>query len=144
VPFLPGEEYAAYYVVFEREENLERHLLTKDGFFNGQTEPVKLDGKKLHLHKDLFNQDALVFKNLVSRKVTIGSSNHTHRLSVEFPGFNYLGIWAKPQAPFVCIEPWLGCADTDGKPVDISQKEAIQQVNTGNTFEASFTIRISD
>jgi galactose mutarotase-like enzyme len=43
----------------------------------------------------------------------------------------------------VCIEPWLGCADTEGKPVAIEEKELIQSVAPGETFEAAFTITIS-
>jgi galactose mutarotase-like enzyme len=58
------------------------------------------------------------------------------------PHFNYLGIWAKPGADFVCIEPWLGCADTEGKPVELKDKEDIQSLKHGHVFEASFYISI--
>ncbi|MBS1504316.1 MAG: aldose 1-epimerase family protein, partial [Bacteroidetes bacterium] len=107
-----------------------------------ETAPVKLDGKKLHLTRDMFLHDALVFKKLRSREVKIGSDKHEKTISVEFPHFNYLGIWAKPGADFVCIEPWLGCADSVGKHVDITKKEAIQRLKHGHVFEASFFISI--
>jgi len=142
VPFNTGESYEDYYLEFETEEKLEKHLLSAEGFFTGETQPVKLDGKKLTLTRDMFVQDAWVLKNLRSRELTIKSDKHDQTLSVEFPHFNYLGLWAKPGADFLCIEPWLGCADTAGKHVDITQKEAIQKLKYGHVFEAAFFISI--
>ncbi|CAA9346271.1 MAG: hypothetical protein AVDCRST_MAG56-8158 [uncultured Cytophagales bacterium] len=144
VPLLPGEDYNDYYLEFDADATaLDRHLISEDGYFTGQTRAVPLDGHKLHLTKDLFNEDALVFKNLQSRSVSLRSTKNPHVLTVAYPAFPYLGIWAKPAAPFVCIEPWLGCADTEGKPVPIEEKELIQFAAPGDTFEATFSIRIS-
>ena len=142
VPFAAGERYEDYYLEFETQESLETHMLSKNGFFTGETHPVITTGNKLYLTRDLFAQDALVFKNLRSRMVTIKSDKHDRTLSVEFPHFNYLGLWAKPGADFLCIEPWLGCADTQGEQKDIKQKEAIQKTAVGHVFEASFFISI--
>ena len=142
IPFNAGEKYEDYYLEFEAEEKLETHLLSADGFFTGETHPVANPGNRLYLTSDLFNQDALVFKNLRSREVSIKSDKHDKSVSVEFPHFNYLGIWAKPGADFVCIEPWLGCADTVGKHVDISEKEDIQKLKPGHVFEAAFFISV--
>ncbi len=142
VPFHAGENYEDYYLEFELEEKLETHMLDKDGFFNGEVKPVSLDKNRLHLTREMFNNDALVLKNLKSRAITIKGAKHNESLSVEFPHFNYLGIWAKPGADFVCIEPWLGCADTAGIHADISQKEDIQQLEHGHVFESVFFISI--
>jgi galactose mutarotase-like enzyme len=140
VPFYKGEKYEDYYLEFETEEKLTTHLLSPDGFFTGETHPVPTPGNKLYLKKDLFDHDALVFKNLKSREVCIKSDKHDKSISVEFPHFNYLGIWAKGGGDFVCIEPWLGCADTVGRHVDISQKEDIQSLKVGHVFEAAVFI----
>ena len=142
VPFYPGEQYEDYYLEFETEEKLTTHLLSPDGFFTGETHPVPTPGHKLYLKKDMFDHDALVFKNLKSREVCIKSDKHDKSISVEFPHFNYLGIWAKGGGDFVCIEPWLGCADTVGKHVDISKKEDIQALKVGHVFEAAFFISV--
>jgi galactose mutarotase-like enzyme len=142
VPFYPNEQYEDYYLEFEIDEKPDRYLLAPDGMFSGETEPVAFDGNKLWLKKDMFDEDALVFKKMRTREVTLKSKNHNKSLTVEFPHFNYLGIWAKVGAPFVCIEPWLGCTDTEGQPKDISQKEAIQKLAMGHVFEAAFFISI--
>ena len=142
VPFNSGEKYEDYYLEFETEKKLTTNLLDDKGMFSGETKPVPLDGDKLWLTRDLFDHDALVFKNLQTRQVTLKSKNHEQSVSVEFPHFNYLGIWSKPGADFVCIEPWLGCADTQGEPKDISKKEDIQKLQPGHVFEAAFFISI--
>jgi len=142
LPFNEGENYEDYYVEFEIEENLITHLLSPEGFYTGETQPVATKGKKLYLTRDLFKNDALVFKNLRSREVCIRSDKHDQSISVEFPHFHYLGLWSKPGANFLCVEPWLGCADTVAKHVDISQKEEIQKLKAGHVFEAAFFISV--
>ena len=142
VPFLPNEKYEDYYLEFQHEEPLERHMLSTKGYFTGETEPVLTVDRQLPLTADLFNDDALVFKNPDSRSVTIRSRNHDHAVTVSFSAFPYLGIWAKPGAKFVCIEPWLGCADREGTPVPFEEKEAIQHVEPNGLFETGFTIGV--
>ncbi|MCJ8209458.1 aldose 1-epimerase family protein [Mucilaginibacter sp. RS28] len=142
VPFFSGEQYQDYYLEFETAEQLITHQLSQEGFFNGQTLPIKTEGNKLPLHHDLFAADALVFKNLKSRAVSIKTAKHEQWLTVEFPHYSYLGIWAKPGADFVCVEPWLGCADSVGEPKDITEKEAIQRLEYGHVFEAPYFITI--
>lgn len=144
VPFQGSEAYEDYFLEFEKAEPLETHMLSPGGYFTGETRAVPtVDGNKLPLTKHLFDADALVFKNLASRRVTIRTDKHDHTLAVAYPGFPYLGIWAKPEAPFVCIEPWLGCADSEGEPKPIQEKELIQQLAVGEVFDAAFTITVA-
>lgn len=144
VPFLPNEKYEDYYLEFENPEPLLTHLLSVNGLFSGETGIVPTDVKKLWLNKTLFDRDALVFKNITSKNVSIHSKNHSRSLSISFKDFKELGIWAKPGADFVCIEPWLGHADAEGKVTDIQQKEAIEKVGHGHVFEAAFTISLNN
>ncbi|NEU68732.1 aldose 1-epimerase family protein [Spirosoma agri] len=143
VPFLPGEAYEDYFIEFDQKEPLETHMLSAAGFFNGETKPVPTVGNRLPLTKHLFDQDALVFKELASRRVAIRSDRHEHSVTVDYPAFPYLGIWAKPGASFVCIEPWLGCADSEGPQKPIEEKEDIQHVEPGQVFTASFTVTVA-
>lgn len=143
VPFHVNEHYEDYFIEFDRPEPLTTHLLSSAGYFTGETEVIPTDGRRLPLTKHVFDRDALVFKDLLSRRVVIRSDKHEHSVAVEYPAFPYLGLWAKPGAPFVCIEPWLGCADSEGQPTPIQRKEAIQHVAVDEVFEASFTIEIS-
>lgn len=143
VPFYPGESYEDYYLEFEQEEKLVTHTLSTSGNLSGDTEPVSLSGKNLMLNKELFVNDALIFKNIKSKEISIKSTKHDKTLSVQYPHFKHMGIWAKYGADFVCIEPWLGYSDTEGKITDIKDKEAIQHVDYGHVFEAEYFINFS-
>jgi galactose mutarotase-like enzyme len=142
IPFNGDGNYEDYYLEFERAEKLDMHLLSTEGYLTNEIHPVDLDGQKLHLTRHLFDADALVFKNIQSKSVTIKSNLNNHTLKVEFPQFKHLGIWAKPGANFVCIEPWLGYADATVPATDISSKPAIQKLDKGHVFEAPFYISI--
>lgn len=143
VPFGPDESYDDYVLEFEQDEPLITHQLSDAGLFSGETRPVPTSSRQLALSPHLFDQDALVFRNLKSRRVTLRYKNNNDRaVTVSFPDFPHLGIWAKPGAPFVCIEPWLGYADAEGEPRPIEQKGAIQRVDAGDVFTATFTIAI--
>ncbi|QKZ12002.1 aldose 1-epimerase family protein [Spirosoma sp. KUDC1026] len=143
VPFLDGEAYEDYYLEFETDEPLETAMLSAEGYFTGETKPIPTENNRLALTKHLFDDDALVFKHINSRSVTIRSTKNERAVTVAYDKFPYLGVWAKPGAPFVCIEPWLGCADSVGEQLPIEQKELIQQVAVGETFSATFSIQIS-
>ena len=143
VPFVAGEAQEDYFLEFEYHEPLNKHLLSPGGFYSGDTETVRLEGKTMPLSQNLFAKDALVFKDLKSRKVSLKSKNHPHSVSIEYPHFNYLGVWSKSGAPFVCLEPWIGCADTEGEITEFSKKEAIHTLEKGHVFEADFTISVN-
>ena len=142
VPFFVNETYEDYFIEFDQDEPLVTHMLSADGYFTGETNVIPSDDRRLPLTRHLFDQDALVFKDLSSRRVIIRSDRHTHSVAVDYTQFPYLGLWAKPGAPFVCMEPWLGCADSEGAPKPIQQKEAIRHVNVDQVFEASFSIDV--
>ena len=61
---------------------------------------------------------------------------------MDISAFEYLGLWAKPNAPFVCIEPWLGISDSVNTNQDFTQKEGIQRLEAGEKKVISFEINI--
>jgi len=142
VPFAEDEQYEDYYLEFEHSEKTARHYINKDGFFDGRKDVALANSNTIQLKHGLFKDDALIFKNLKSHKVTIKSKQHERYLSVDFHEFKYLGLWARIGAPFVCIEPWLGCADTFDKPTEFKDKEGVIKLETGGTFHASFRIEV--
>ncbi|WP_353133981.1 aldose 1-epimerase family protein [Pseudopedobacter sp.] len=139
VPLEDGEVYEDYYIQFEKEEDLVASTLSDKGLFNGKHKEI-LKGNNLPLASDLFNEDALVFKNINSRSVELRNNSGTKYVKLDFPQFKELGIWSKPGAPFVCIEPWLGYADSELGQQDISEKPGIQTLDKGHVFEVTMDI----
>lgn len=142
VPFNTNESFNDYFIEFEKSENLTRHRINNEGFFDGRKDLVSADGK-IDLTPELFNDDALIFKDISSRSITIKSKKNTQQLKVSFSDFPYLGIWTKEGAPYVCIEPWLGCADTAGKPTDFTKKEGVLSLAANRSFSAAMFVEIS-
>jgi galactose mutarotase-like enzyme len=144
VPFTPTETYSDYFIEFSADTSLETSLLASNGLLSGEVQRIALDGRRLHLTPTLFDNDALVLRSLASRRATLGSVKNPRRIQLDFALFPYLGIWAKPGAPFVCIEPWLGVADTEGRPRSIEGKQGINRVRPKEGFVAHFTITVLD
>jgi galactose mutarotase-like enzyme len=142
-PLYKDENYSDYYLEFENRESSESYVLDiESGLVTDRTVPVIVEENKIKLRGDLFNNDALIFKDLKSRKITLKHKNKGSVLSMNYKDFPYLGIWAKPNANYVCIEPWLGIADSKTTNQNIEEKEGINQLESGSIFKASYTIEI--
>lgn len=130
-----------YEILFEFNENVKANILAGPYISNDKFDVIQ--GNKILLDKHTFDEDALVFHNLKSNWVKLIHKLSTHAVKVDISDFPYLGIWSKPGAPFVCIEPWQGVADLVSHDKNISKKEGVILLETGKevskTFEMEFT-----
>ncbi|MDQ3046368.1 MAG: aldose 1-epimerase family protein [Bacteroidota bacterium] len=140
-PLNEAESFSDYFLEFEKEETLERHLLT-EGVFNGKTELVMKSENILPLTEGLFSKDAIVFKNMKSTYMILKSKRSDYLLKFSFPGFPYFGIWKKPGANFICLEPWLGIADNHDHSGELKNKEGILSLAPDLEFKASYSISV--
>lgn len=142
-PLYEGEEYQDYYLEFDRKMDLETLILNEEGLISNQREVILQNDDKIKLHKNLFDDDALIFRNIDSKSVILKSQKSGPVLTVNYQDFKDLGIWAKPGAPYVCIEPWLGMADLEGTDQLLKNKEGIIEIMPSEEFNASYSIRIA-
>ena len=143
VPFFEHEKYEDYFLRFEHPETAPRYSVMPDGTISSTTRPVPWrDGNILPLTHELFAQDALVFKDLNSRSVVLESAVNGPILKVDYAGWTHLGVWAKPDGDFVCIEPWIGLADPHDGQVDFKNKEGIIELLPGQEDEMSFDVKV--
>lgn len=142
VPLESGTDFSDYYLQFNSTENESRWPIVEGGLISKSPVPFFIDADKLPLTKELFANDALVFKNLKSTMVSLRSDKTKHGIDFSIAGFPYLGIWSTKNADFVCIEPWMGIADSEDSNQQFAQKEGIQQLNAGASFSASWSIRM--
>lgn len=134
------ENFENYAFEFEKEEVLRYHLLEHDLIAN-KTKVLETTHNLVPLNYKLFENDALIFKTLESKSLTI-LENSKHYIKVDFEDFPSLGIWTKEQAPFICIEPWLGYSDTAENSGDLFEKEGILTLDINQTFHSKFSIAI--
>lgn len=127
-------EIGDYLEFEESEEGAEVEKIDKENIIIGRKFSVDLvDGNKLYLTPDLFNDDALIFSDLNSSVVTLHGQDRTVRF--DFGDAPFLGVWAKPNAPYVCLEPWYGVNDDRIRYGDISQKRGIQSLEPDESFD---------
>lgn len=143
-PFHENETYEDYYLEFEQEETVDTWEVTKDGLIDTTTKSLLDCQRNLSLYPKIFQNDALILKTLKSRSVRLRSKNHPTYLQVEFDDFNYLGLWAKPNAPFICIEPWLGISDSVLATKEISEKEAILSLAPLSEGRHLFSVKLAE
>jgi galactose mutarotase-like enzyme/uroporphyrinogen-III synthase len=141
-PFFENESYEDYYIEFEVPETDTTWLVNNEGLIENESISYLKETKILPLHPEIFAKDALIFKNLKSKTIALKSKNHSVALKMDISEFEYLGLWAKPNAPFICIEPWLGISDSINTKQDFTQKEGIQRLEARKTQVISFEIKI--
>jgi galactose mutarotase-like enzyme len=140
-PRIVDQEVQEYLLLFEQSETLERQYV-KQGLRSGESRMLMENERKLALHPKLFEEDAIIFEKPQSSKVSlVVQSTGSKLVEVEFGDFPYLGIWQKPGADFICIEPWHGLADRADFQGDIFEKEGIIRLGPEKSFERSYCMR---
>jgi len=102
----------------------------------------RLDSNTLHLEENIFSKDALIFKNLNSKNVSLNNTMNKKSVKVSFDGFEYLAFWAPVGAPFVCIEPWCGIADDVNTNHLFEEKTSIIKLQKNEVFDKSLFISL--
>lgn len=138
--FALPKAFEEYSLAFEYPENLTSFELEND-LLSHTTTTIEMIENKVPLTYSLFEKDALIFKELQSKNITI-LENKKPLLRVQFEDFPNLGIWTKNNAPFLCIEPWLGYSDTVDSSGNILEKEGVQILNSNEIFKSNFSIEI--
>lgn len=134
-PLPYGQPRAAHEIVFERDEPapIRRPV---DGLLSAAQFATPVRDRHLPLRDDLFEEGALVWDTLASRSILYGEA-----IRVDFPRMPHLGIWTKPGAGYVCIEPWQGHASPEGFDGELADKPGIVPIAPGAT--ESFAMSIS-
>ena len=128
-------------LVFSEAETAPVRRIDADGLLRPAPQPTPVVGDTLMLRDALFADDALIFDRLASRSVRYGAGEG-QGLRVDFADFPALGVWTKPGAGFVCIEPWQGFADPEGFAGDIRDKPGIFQVAPATSRMLTMTIAL--
>lgn len=141
-PILPDESLEDYKIEFPIEETDSTWMINPEGLIGGQGDLVLNNSKEIPLSNTLFDKDALIFKNLKSKSVFLSHKTNGPIVRLDFDQFDYLGIWAKPGAPFVCLEPWLGIADSENTNGNFAEKEGIRVLPPEKSEIKSYFIRV--
>lgn len=132
-----------YRLEFEQAAPTERFLV--DGnFLNGVSVPVPSQGNILPMQDAFFEEDALIFPNIASKKVRLVRDDLKKNVTVTYPGFDNLLIWTKPGAEYLCIEPWDGIPDAVGADKALETKTGMVALAAGESYGLTHTIIFED
>lgn len=128
-----------YDLIFEKKETLKTHRL-EGTLISRKTDTVLFESDTLPLYNKYFLIDALIFTDVKSRFVTLRNRKNGKSVSVDFNGFDYLLVWTKPNAPYICIEPWTTCPSFNDDSYDLSEKEGMTAIEPEKHFSRTHYI----
>jgi galactose mutarotase-like enzyme len=140
-PLPYGQPRAGHFIEFASDEPAPIRRLDSHGLLTTERHPTPVSNKRLMLEDSLFTADVVIFDEFRSRSVTYGAAAGP-RIRVSYPNAAYLGLWTKPGANFICIEPWRGIADPVGFAGDFTTKPGVFTVAPGEaqSLEMSITL----
>lgn len=144
VPLLSNERFEDYELEFSCVCQPDRVGFTPAVYLSGQDIAYPLeDGKKISLKHELFDEDAVILKNM-ARGVTLRSKLSGRGVCVSYPYMPYLGIWHMPNtdAPYICIEPWSSLPSRQDVVEELSCKSDLIQLSPDETYKNTWTITV--
>lgn len=101
---------------------------------------LQLENECCPMSEEMFANDALIFDNGQISEVWICHKDGAPRVGMKCEGFPNFGIWSVKDAPFVCLEPWMGRCDDIGFDKELSEKPNVNKVPAGGKFEQSYSV----
>ena len=131
-----------YYLEFAEEETRAHFLYLIDGLVGTEYAKNILEGnRRISLNEHTFDNDAIIVKGIQNKKISLKNSRTRKTvLTMDFNGWPYLGIWSKPGAPFICLEPWMSTADRINSTNVFAKKPDMITLTPGEEFENKFSV----
>lgn len=112
-----------------------------EAYYTEETETMNIHSS-LDLSDELFESDAIVFRNPPFNKVTLVHDQNGPIASLSSSQWDAIGFWTKKSAPFFCLEPWWGWADKHSASGKLTEKEGLHWLNAGEEKYMDYTIDI--
>ena len=130
-----------YRLRFAEPEPAPVRRIARSGLLTDIEHPSPVEGRTLPLADALFVDDALIFDAPASRAVSYGAVGEAG-LEIGWDGLPELGVWTKPGAPYLCIEPWQGHSDPEGFAGEFRDKPGVIEVPPGGErrFRMAITV----
>lgn len=143
-PIFPDEKFEDYELKFELEEDLFISLVNlADGTIKDEQVLLPRVKNSVAIDTHLFDNDALIFKNLKSTWVSVVHKATGKGVKMTIDEFPALGVWSKTGTnKFVCLEPWQGLADASDFTGQFAEKEGIVVLNPKDSWKRSYVIQL--
>ncbi len=144
VPLIDGESFTDYIIEFEKAEIADCPFVDLEkGIILTERRRVLEHQKSFNLAHNLFYNDALIFDNLLSRRVSLLSKKSGHGVMMDFHSMDYFAVWSPiKHSPFVCLEPWTGMATLQSEDNIFEHKLGMRLLAPGEEDSVSFTVTV--
>lgn len=130
-----------YYLEFEKNETASIFPLEGRNISRNTIKFLE-KSKIIELSEDLFKNDALIFKGLNSKKVSLKCKKNNRVLTMDYSNFKYIAFWSKVGEEFLCLEPWNGIADFVDASGKLEEKDEIIKIEGKSRYKTSLKIKI--
>lgn len=137
------DDISGNYIAFEEPQNLVRYVLNESGdYIRGVTPSMRL--QRLPLSKRLFQTyNTLIFGGAHGR-LSLHKRDGTS-ITFDVGDVPYLAFWShKTRGNYVCVEPWCGLPDFENCDSELKNKEGINALESGKSFEYAYTTIYND
>ncbi|MHC5248178.1 aldose 1-epimerase family protein [Enterococcus sp. LJL90] len=143
VPLEAGLNFEDYFLDFSPKKSRTK-LPLAGPYIDLDQRTLAQTNTAISLSHALFKEDALVFETRGLNSYTIASEKSEHSVTLSYSDMNFVGIWSPypKKAPFVCIEPWCGVADTLGTTGELSEKFGIKHLASQGKFTTKYAITV--
>ena len=88
--------------------------------------------------------DTLIYDGLRSKTVSLRHDGTGRGVRVDFSEFPMVAFWTMPgvRAPYICIEPWQGCAAVDNESGDFTDKPHRVILEPGESKRLRYTVSL--
>ncbi len=145
-PLGEGERFEDYRLVFDEPEDVKAMIPTAQGLTaEGLFGPALEHTDTLPLDHAVFDRvDTLIFEGLRSKGVALRHKDGGRGVHMEFGEFPMVAFWTMPHAnaPYICLEPWHGCAARENESGAFSDKPYVIRLAPGGEKRLKYTVTV--
>jgi galactose mutarotase-like enzyme len=134
-----------YELKFEKAENADLYYTDENSLFSENYKFSKrMESDTFPLVYSDFDVDALIAKDLRSRKVRLVKKSDGTGVELDFNGFQVLVLWTPPkkQAPFICLEPWNGLPALTNESGNFEDKPYRIVLPAGEEYSVGYQVSV--
>ena len=145
-PLQEGEQFEDYQIVFDHPETASMILLNEEALISHTLrEPLLANQDRFTLDYSVFDRlDTIILEGLRSTGVALLHKDTGRGVHMSYDGFPMIAFWTPghKKAPFICLEPWHGCAAVDSESGDFLEKRHCITLQPGESKVLRYVVSI--
>lgn len=144
-PLRAGERFEDYRLVFEQEEDAWSIVPSAQGYMSAKREHILDRTDTIALDHAVFDRlDTIIFEGLKSKQVTLRHKDGGRGVRMDFGEFPIVAFWtmSNANAPYICLEPWHGCAAVEGESGELADKPHVIRLAPGGEKVLRYNVEV--